>query len=87
MPEYWVRNIVNPIPQNPTTDPSDTFTYRDISLASSPYWLYTEIVNRRLTTWAELNGKVGDEQNGVELDTTVLIIANNHIFSPSKKRL
>ncbi len=58
VPESWARSIVNPIPKNSTTDPRDPLNYRGITLA------YAGILNRRLTTWTELNGKVGDEQNG-----------------------
>ncbi len=55
---------MNPIPKNSTTDPRDPLNYRGIILASSAYKLYAGILNRRLTIWTELNGKVGDEQNG-----------------------
>ncbi len=61
VPESWASSIVNPIPKNLTTDP---LNYRGITLVSSAYKIYAGILNRRLTIWTELNGKVGDEQNG-----------------------
>ncbi len=64
VPKSWERSIVNPIPKISTTDPRDPLNYHGITLASSAYKLYAGILSRRLTTWTELNGKVGDEQNG-----------------------
>ena len=38
--------------------------YRGITVTSSAYKAYCSILNRRLTLWAESNGKLTDFQNG-----------------------
>ncbi|MES9880570.1 MAG: endonuclease/exonuclease/phosphatase family protein, partial [Sedimenticola sp.] len=64
LPTEWGKSIINPIPKSSTTDPRDPLSYRGISLTSCMYKLYCFILNKRLSTWAEINGKIVDEQNG-----------------------
>ena len=63
VPSEWGKCIINPIPKSSTADRRDTLSYRGISLAPAMYKLYCSVLNRRLTSWAEKNGKVVDEQN------------------------
>ena len=64
VPSEWGKCIINPIPKSSTADRRDPLSYRGISLAPAMYKLYCSVLNRRLTSWAEQNGKVVDEQNG-----------------------
>ena len=63
MPEEWSRGI-NPILKNPKTDARDVpNNYRGITITSSVYKLYCQILNHRLTAWSEVNNVLCDEQN------------------------
>ena len=64
VPSIWSKCIIKPIPKSSTADPRDPLSYRGISLASSIYKLYCSILNSRLSSWSETNGKLVDEQNG-----------------------
>ena len=64
IPSLWSKCIISPIPKSSTTDPRDPLSYRGIALASSMYKLYCFILNNRISTWCEANGKIVDEQNG-----------------------
>ena len=64
IPSLWSKCIISPIPKSSTTDPRDPLSYRGIALASSMYKLYCFILNNRISSWCEANGKIVDEQNG-----------------------
>ena len=64
IPEMWTRGIINPIPKSSSADDRDPLSYRGITLASCIYKLYVGVLNKRLTTWAEGNKKLHDNQNG-----------------------
>ena len=64
VPSSWGKCIINPIPKSSTADPRDPLSYRGISLASAMYKLYCSILNNRISSWSESNGKLVDEQNG-----------------------
>ena len=64
IPSQWLCSIIQPIPKH-GEDPSDPLTgYRGIALTSAIYKVYCDILNIRLTQWAEDNGKLCEEQNG-----------------------
>ena len=52
MPEEWSRGIINPILKNPEADVCDPNNYRGITITSSVYKLYCQILNHRLTAWS-----------------------------------
>ena len=64
VPSVWNKCIINPIPKCATSDPRDPLSYRGISLACTMYKIYSKILNDRLSTWAESNNILSDEQNG-----------------------
>ena len=59
VPSMWNKCIINP-----TSDPRDPLSNRGISLACTMYKIYSKILNDRLSTWAESNNILSDEQNG-----------------------
>ncbi len=56
--------MINPIPKSGCQDARNPLSYRGISLAASMYKLYCYILNSRLSSWAESNNILVDEQNG-----------------------
>jgi len=64
VPTMWGKCIINPIPKASMPDARDPLAYRGIALASSIYKVYCSILNERLSSWAESNDKITDEQNG-----------------------
>ncbi len=64
VPSIWGKCIINPIPKSPSADARDPLSYRGIALASVMYKMYCNILNNRLSIWAEANDKLADEQNG-----------------------
>jgi hypothetical protein len=64
IPEAWQKSIVTPIPKDRTLDRRNPYNYRGLSLANSMSKVYCGVLNSRLSTWAETNGKLSDEQNG-----------------------
>ena len=56
IPSQWLCSIIQPVPKH-GEDPSDPLT-------SAIYKVYCDILNIRLTQWAEDNGKLCEEQNG-----------------------
>ncbi len=64
VPSLWGKCIINPLPKSSTSDPGDPLSYRGIALASAVYKVYCAIINGRLSSWAETNDKLADEQNG-----------------------
>ena len=63
-PKAWQQSVIHPIPKDNTKDKRNPSNYRGLALASSIYKLYCGILNNRLSRWAELSGKLADEQNG-----------------------
>ena len=63
-PSILSKGIIQPIPKNSTHDVRDPLSYRGITLAFSVYKLYCSVLNMRLSTWAEVNQFIHDEQNG-----------------------
>ena len=64
VPSEWGKCIINPILKSSTSDRRDPLFFRGISLAPSMYKLYCSVLNRQLSSWAEQNEKIVDEQNG-----------------------
>ena len=64
MPKEWSRDIINTILKNPKADACDHNSYRGITITSSVYKLYCQILNHRLTAWSEVNNVLCDEQHG-----------------------
>ena len=64
IPSSWKKSIIQPILKNKDEDPRMPSNYRGISLASGMYKLYCSVLNHRLTSWAESNDILADEQNG-----------------------
>ena len=64
MHEEWSRGIINPILKNTKANARDPNNYRGITITSSVYKLYCQILNHRLTAWSEVNNVLCDEQNG-----------------------
>lgn len=72
VPGIWGKCIINPIPKSSSADPRDPLSYRGISLAPAVYKLYCSVLNDRLSTWAEENEKLVDEQNGFRKKRTTI---------------
>ena len=64
VPDKWKQGVINPIEKPNSTQLGEPLTYRGITLLSVPCKVYCDVLNRRLTKWIELNGLLGDEQNG-----------------------
>ena len=64
IPEAWEYGIITPILKDSTSDPRIPMNYRGITVTSSAYSSACSVLNRRLTLWAESNGKLTDFQNG-----------------------
>jgi hypothetical protein len=63
VPDIWCKGIIKPIPKGSTSDRRNPVDYRGLTLASAIYKLYCGILNTRLSTWAEAEGLLVDEQN------------------------
>ena len=64
IPDIWKKGIINPIPKSSTADRRDPLNYRGITLTSSVYKLYCNILNDRLSKWENSNNILLDNQNG-----------------------
>ena len=64
IPDSWKKGIISPIHKSPTTDRRDPLNYRGITLTSSVYKLYCNILNDRLSKWESSNKILTDNQNG-----------------------
>ena len=64
LPSMWQESIIVPIPKNSMLDKCVPLNYRAISLLSTVYKLYTNILNNRLNTYNDVNGNIVEEQNG-----------------------
>ena len=63
VPGDWLRGIISPIPKG-NNDQRDPLSFRPITLISIPCKIYANILNKRLTSWIEINNVLCDEQNG-----------------------
>ena len=76
VPSQWLNSIIQPIPKH-GEDPTNPLSgYRGIALTSAIYKTYCDILNIRLTQWAEDNGKLCEEQNGFRIARNCI----DHIF-------
>ena len=64
VPSAWGKGIVNPIQKSASEDSRDPGGYRGVTITSSVYKLYCNILNDRLSKWIENNDKLRDCQNG-----------------------
>ena len=64
VPSSWGKGIINPIQKPSCDDSRDPSNYRGITITSSVYKLYCNILNERLSQWVENNNKLTDSQNG-----------------------
>ncbi|KAL7374830.1 hypothetical protein ABVT39_007749 [Epinephelus coioides] len=78
-PSMWDKAIIIPIPKSVTADPRVPLNYRDISLLSTVYKLYSGVLNKRLTDYLEFNNGLVDEQNGFRKERACI----DHIFISS----
>ena len=87
VPSECGKCIINPIHKSSTSDRRDPLSFRGISLAPSMYKLYCSVLNRRLSSWAEQNDKIVDEQNGFRKSrsTTDHILSLTSIIDTRKK--
>lgn len=69
VPSEWEKCIINPIPKSNTQDKKHPMSYRGIALVNTMYKLYCRVLNQRLSTCAESNSKLEDEQNGFQKKT------------------
>ena len=76
-PSSWGRSILCPIHKSgPISDPGN---FRGISLINTMYKLFSIILNKRLYTWAEQNGKLDEAQSGFRSGYSVV----DNVFSLS----
>ena len=64
IPEAWEYGIITPLLKDSTSDPRNPMNYRGITVTSAIYKAYCNVLNQRLTAWAESTGKITDFQNG-----------------------
>ena len=73
-PDAWTEAIIQPLHKKGNTQ--DPNNYRGISLLNVCSKLYSYILNKRLVTWIEENGSIG-EQAGFRRDYST----TDHIFT------
>ena len=64
IPDVWKKVVINPIPKSSTKDCRDPLNSRGMTLTSSVYNLYCNILNDRLSRWESSNNILMDNQNG-----------------------
>ena len=74
-PDAWTEAIIQPLHKKGNTQ--DPNNYRGISLLNVCSKLYSYILNKRLVTWIEENGSIGEEQAGFRRDYST----TDHIFT------
>ncbi len=79
VPSLWLKAIIKPIPKSAMTDARMPLQYRGISLLSTVSKLYTGILNKRLSEFAECQGLFVEEQNGFRRERS----CEEHVFSLS----
>ena len=61
-PNAWGHSIITPIYKSGSTDnPSN---YRGISITNTLYKVFSDVINKRLYSWAEEFGKIDESQAG-----------------------
>ena len=76
-PTIWKTAILKPLPKSSLVDPRLPLQYRGISLLSTVYKIYSSILNKRITKYAEENNIFADEQNGFRSGRS----CQDHIYS------
>ena len=74
-PAEWCKSIIVPIHKKGDINIPDN--YRGVALTSSISKLYTNILNKRLTQWAQKEGKLIEEQAGFRATYSTI----DHIFT------
>ena len=74
-PQEWSKSIIVPIHKKGEVNQPDN--YRGIALTSVISKVYTHILNKRLSEWAEMEGKIVEEQAGFRADYSTV----DHIFT------
>ena len=74
-PEQWTRSII--VPLHKKGDANCPNNYRGISLLNILSKVYTHILNKRLTVWAEKHGKLLEAQAGFRKGRSTI----DHIFT------
>jgi hypothetical protein len=74
-PKEWCKSVIVPIFKN--GDEKNPTNYRGISLLSIISKVFTQILNKRLYTWAENEGKISNEQAGFRKGYSTI----DHIFT------
>ena len=77
VPSLWSKSIIKPIPKNTQNEPRVPLNYRGISLIPIMCKLYTNILNKRIIEYLDINNLTEDEQNGFRKD----ISCEDHIYS------
>ena len=68
VPSAWLKGVVKPIPKSSTNDPLVPLNYRGICLLPTISKMYTDMLNRRLMLFCDINDLLNDEQNGFRKD-------------------
>ena len=74
-PESWSESLIQPLHKK--GDVNDADNYRGISLLNITSKLYSFILNKRLTTWIEENGIIGESQAGFRKTYSTI----DHVFT------
>ena len=77
IPSSWQKAIISPIPKSASKDTYVPLNYREISLLSCFYKIYSCLISNRVSLHCENNGLIVDEQNGFRANRSCL----DHIFS------
>ena len=72
IPEAWEYGIITPLLKDPTSDSRNPMNYRGITVTSAVYKAYCNVLNQRLTFWAESAGKLTYFQNGFREKRTTI---------------
>lgn len=64
IPSAWKKGVINPVPKSSTADSRDPLSYRGITITSSIYKLYCQVLSNRLTKWETEFSVIHDQQNG-----------------------
>ena len=73
----WLQSIINPVHKNGEDPRNPLKGYWGISLCSTVYKVYCDVLNQRLSIGAERKGFLSEEQNGFRKGRSCL----EHIFS------
>ena len=89
IPKMWTYGIIHPVLKDPVTDKRDPLNYRGITVTSSVYKAYCQILNNRLSKWTEDNNIISDTQNGFRKHRSTIdhLSSLTNIIDCRKKRL